>query len=191
MTLNSTLNGQQSELANTINYDALSQLNQNQVRPGQKYINLMLNSEHTIEDMYALKYNTETTSKKDIGDIYVDGIPWNIKSNNINKSNYSPNLISADKLFNHLINGKFLKFLFVDYVEPLYIINEQLVDAHHISWNCLDIRCQGRGVIQLSSKLIINRNQTVNEFLEGFKPAYSEYIHKERLKLNKLEQKFC
>ena len=61
--------------------------------------------------MYALKYNTETTSKKDIGDIYVDGIPWNIKSNNINKSNYSPNLISADKLFNHLINGKFLKFL--------------------------------------------------------------------------------
>ena len=34
----------------------------------------------TIEQIYAEKYNTSTTSRKDIGDIYVDGVPINIKS---------------------------------------------------------------------------------------------------------------
>ena len=48
-----------------------------------------------IEEMYAEKYNTSTTTRKDIGDVYVDGIPWNIKSNDLNKENYSPNLISC------------------------------------------------------------------------------------------------
>ena len=68
-----------------------------------------------IEFYYANKYKTQTTSRKDIGDIYVDGIPINIKSNNVDKENYSPNLISADKLFAHLNAGNPLKFLFVDY----------------------------------------------------------------------------
>ena len=42
-----------------------------------------------IEEMYAEKYNTFTTTRKDIGDVYVDGIPWNIKSNDLNKENLS------------------------------------------------------------------------------------------------------
>ena len=58
----------------------------------------------TIEQIYAEKYNTSTTSRKDIGDIYVDGVPINIKSSCVGKNNYSPNLISADKLFEHLSN---------------------------------------------------------------------------------------
>ena len=46
----------------------------------------------TIEQIYAEKYNTSTTSRKDIGDIYVDGVPINIKSSCVGKNNYSPNL---------------------------------------------------------------------------------------------------
>ena len=44
-----------------------------------------------IEEYYAKKYNTVTTSRTDIGEIYIDGVPVNIKSNNVNKNNYSPN----------------------------------------------------------------------------------------------------
>ena len=108
-----------------------------------------------IEEMYAEKYNTSTTTRKDIGDVYVDGIPWNIKSNDLNKENYSPNLISADKLFDYLNSGKILKFLSVDYKENS-IVKEKLVDAHHISWDCLSIQCQGKGVIQVSSDLKVD-----------------------------------
>ena len=142
-----------------------------------------------IEEMYAEKYNTSTTTRKDIGDIYVQGIPWNIKSNDLNKENYSPNLISADKLFDYLNSGKILKFLFVDYKEDS-IVKEKLVDAHHISWDCLSIQCQGKGVIQVSSDLKVDEEQTKEEFLKGFSPAYKTYFKKEREKLDKLEKKY-
>ena len=142
-----------------------------------------------IEEMYAEKYNTSTTTRKDIGDIYVQGIPWNIKSNDLNKENYSPNLISADKLFDYLNSGKILKFLFVDYKEDS-IVKEKLVDAHHISWDCLSIQCQGKGVIQVSSDLKVDEEQTNEEFLKGFSPAYKTYFKKEREKLDKLEKKY-
>ena len=142
-----------------------------------------------IEEMYAEKYNTSTTTRKDIGDIYVQGIPWNIKSNDLNKENYSPNLISADKLFDYLNSGKILKFLFVDYKEDS-IVKEKLVDAHHISWDCLSLQCQGKGVIQVSSDLKVDEEQTKEEFLKGFSPAYKTYFKKEREKLDKLEKKY-
>ena len=142
-----------------------------------------------IEEMYAEKYNTSTTTRKDIGDIYVQGIPWNIKSNDLNKENYSPNLISADKLFDYLNSGKILKFLFVDYKEDS-IVKEKLVDAYHISWDCLSIQCQGKGVIQVSSDLKVDEEQTKEEFLKGFSPAYKTYFKKEREKLDKLEKKY-
>ena len=153
-----------------------------------------------IEFYYANKYKTQTTSRKDIGDIYVDGIPINIKSNNIDKENYSPNLISADKLFDHLNAGNPLKFLFVDYGagkkyphhdwRGTEIFNETWVDAHHISWDCLTIQCQGKGVLQVSSDLMIDMNQTREQFLKGFAPAYKTYFKKERTKLDKLEEKY-
>ena len=149
---------------------------------------MKLNAE-LIEEMYAKKYNTSTTTRKDIGDVYVDGIAWNIKSNDLNKENYSPNLISADKLFDYLNSGKTLKFLFVDYKDDS-IIKENLVDATHISWDCLSIQCQGKGVIQVRSDLKVDEEQTKEEFLKGFSPAYKTYFKKERSKLDKLEQKY-
>ena len=143
-----------------------------------------------IEQLYAEKYNTNTTSRKDIGDIYVSGIPINIKSSHVDRNNYSPNLISADKLFNHLSNpSNNLKFLFVTYNDN-QVLNEKMVDVEHISWDCLDIRCQGKGVIQLSKSLKVDDTQTRQHFLDGMRQAYKVYINKERKKLDKLEQKY-
>ena len=146
-------------------------------------------NDKVIEEIYAKRYNTTTTTRKDIGDIYVEGIPWNIKSNDLDKENYSPNLISADKLFDYLNSGKILKFLFVDYKEDS-IIKESLVDATHISWDCLTIQCQGKGVIQISSDLKVDESQTKEDFLKGFAPAYKIYQKKERKKLDKLDSKY-
>ena len=144
----------------------------------------------TIEQIYAEKYNTSTTSRKDIGDIYVDGVPINIKSSHVDRNNYSPNLISADKLFTHLSNpNNNLRFMFVTY-DNNNILDEKLIDAEHISWDCLDIRCQGKGVIQLSKSLKIDNTQTREQFLEGLCKAYKVYIKKERKKLDLLEEKY-
>jgi|TARA_R100000030_G_C3154856_1_gene99167 hypothetical protein len=143
-----------------------------------------------IEKLYAEKYNTNTTSRKDIGDIYVSGVPINIKSSHVDRNNYSPNLISADKLFNHLSNpSNNLKFLFVTYNDS-QVLDERMVDVEHISWDCLDIRCQGKGVIQLSKTLKVDDTQTREHFLNGMRRAYKVYINKERKKLDKLEQKY-
>ena len=143
-----------------------------------------------IEQIYAEKYNTSTTSRKDIGDIYVDGVPINIKSSRLGGNNYSPNLIAADKLFNHLSNpSNNLKFMFVTY-DDNSIIHEKLIDAEHISWDCLDIRCQGKGVIQLSKSLKVDNTQTREHFLDGIRQAYKVYIEKERKKLDLLEKKY-
>ena len=144
----------------------------------------------TIEQIYAEKYNTSTTSRKDIGDIYVDGVPINIKSSHVDRNNYSPNLISADKLFTHLSNpNNNLRFMFVTY-DNNNVIDEKLIDAEHILWDCLDIRCQGKGVIQLSKSLKEDNNQTREHFLEGLCKAYKVYIEKERKKLDLLEKKY-
>ena len=143
-----------------------------------------------IEKLYAEKYNTNTTSRKDIGDIYVSGVPINIKSSHVDRNNYSPNLISADKLFNHLSNpSNNLKFLFVTY-DDSQVLDERMVDVEHISWDCLDIRCQGKGVIQLSKTLKVDDTQTRENFLNGMRRAYKVYINKERKKLDKLELKY-
>jgi hypothetical protein len=152
-------------------------------------------SDRLIEEMYAERYNTTTTSRKDIGDIYVDGVPINIKSNNIEKENFSPNMMSGVKLFEYLSDEKNrLQFLFVNYKETengVDILSERLVDVEHISWECLKVQCQGNGVIQFrKGELKLNENQTRGEFLNGFSDAYADYIKREEIKLQKLRNIF-
>jgi hypothetical protein len=148
-------------------------------------------AEYVIEEIYANRYNTTTTSRKNIGDIYVDDIPINIKSNNIEKNNYSPNLISAKRAFDYLTNtNNQLKFLFVSYYNKDYqvhIVDDQEVWVDHISWDCLTIQCQGNGVIQMKSKLIIDESQTREQWLEGLREKYLDYIQRQRKKLDRLE----
>ena len=152
-------------------------------------------SDKLIEEIYAKRYNTTTTSRKDIGDIYVDGVPINIKSNNVDKENFSPNMMSGVKLFEYLSDEKNrLQFLFVNYKETengVDILSERLVDVEHISWECLKVQCQGNGVIQFrKGELKLNENQTRGEFLNGFSDAYADYIKREEIKLHKLRNIF-
>ena len=79
-------------------------------------------SDKLIEKIYADKFDTDLTSRKDIGDIYVNKIPINIKSSRVGGNNFSPNLVSADKLYNHLIDEK--NNLFKLEVKSQFLVND-------------------------------------------------------------------
>lgn len=46
-----------------------------------------------------------------------------------------------------------------------------LVPVQHLSWNCMTIQVQVKGVIQLSSELEINKRQTKAQFMKVSKEA--------------------
>lgn len=147
-----------------------------------------------IEEIYAKKFNSETTSKKSLGDFFLElNHAVNVKSNNVDKNNYSPNLISAYRLFNYLKNeNNKISFIFVDYSlnkdNKISIIKDSgLVLIEHIDWSCLSIQAQGNGVIQLVKPLKVNLNQTREQFMANFKINYKSYIERERKKLVKLD----
>jgi FlaG/FlaF family flagellin (archaellin) len=143
-----------------------------------------------IEEMYAQKFNTETTSRKNIGDLYVGGVPINVKSTNVDKNNYSPNLISAKRAWEYLNNSENkLKFLFVKYRDVNgfpNILEELMVDVEQIDWDCLTIQCQGNGVIQMCKPLKLNSNENREQWMVKLKDEYLSYIERQKMKLNKL-----
>jgi|TARA_B100001094_G_C17662751_1_gene545022 hypothetical protein len=145
-----------------------------------------------IEELYAYKHKTILSkSKKDIGDFYNEGIAYDVKSNNVLKQNYMPNLVSANKLYDFLSDSKNnLTLIFVDYKDTV-IIRDKYVKIENISWDCLSIQCQGNGVIQLKGKLKIDEKQTREQFLNELSCQYIQnYIPKQRKKLDFLEEKY-
>lgn len=147
-----------------------------------------------IEEMYAKKHHAVTTTRKSIGDfLLTPKHPVNVKSNNVEKNNYSPNIISASRLLKWLLDDQNqLSLIFVNYKEvngEIVIVSDSgLVPIEHISWSCLSIQAQGNGVIQKSSDLVIDKNQNRNQFLLGLKNAYYTYMKKERAKFEKIEK---
>lgn len=135
-------------------------------------------------------------SKKSIGDFFLnDNVnqPVNVKSNNLAKNNYSPNIISAKRLINWLQQeGNELYFIFVDYkvtASGLEIIKDSgLVPVHNLSWSCLTIEAQGWGVIQMCKPLEIDWKQDVKGFFKGMKHAYEVYMAKEAKKVEKIKK---
>jgi len=133
-------------------------------------------------------------TRKSIGDFLLNGDiqkPVNVKSNNVAKSNYSPNLISAKRLIKWLQqDGNHLYFIFVNYRKTdkgLEVIDDSgLVPVEHLSWDCLTIEAQGWGVIQMSGELKIDRTQDKKGFFRGMKKAYEKYIDKENRKMAKI-----
>lgn len=119
----------------------------------------------------------------------------NVKSNNVAKQNYSPNMISIKKMHEWVFeNKKDLSFIFVDYelVGPeLKILREtDPIPIEHISWECLSIEAQGYGVIQKHRDLAVITDQTKRDFYKGFLKAYDKYRHKEKKKHEKFAQRF-
>lgn len=151
----------------------------------------------TIEIKTAEKHGAIAKgTKKSIGDFLLnDDItkPVNVKSNNIDKNNYSPNIISAKRLIKWLQQeGNELYFIFVNYKKTkdgIEVINDSgLVPVEHISWNCLTIEAQGWGVIQMSGALEIDKTQDLKGFFKGMKTAYEKYIDKETQKMAKIRE---
>jgi len=119
----------------------------------------------------------------------------NVKSNNVDKENYSPNMISIKKMHEWVFEQrKELGFLFVDYSErkaKLTILRETApIPIEHISWDCLTIEAQGYGVIQMSGPRKIVENQTKRDFYRGFLAAYDKYRRKELNKHEKFSKRF-
>src|SRR5262245_49485440 len=144
-----------------------------------------------IENLVAKKYGKSTTTRKAIGDFMLsDSHAVNVKSNNVGKANYSPNMISIKKMHKWVFEErKELSFIFVDYEEEgeeLKILNEtELIPIEQISWDCLSIEAQGYGVIQKIRPLKIISKQTKRDFYKGFLLAYKKYRQKEYKKHEK------
>ena len=150
-----------------------------------------------IEALMAAKYGAACkTTRKAIGDFMLSADhAVNVKSNNVNKQNYSPNIISINKMHQWIFELKNnLSFIFVDYErdgDELKILRETpLIPIEHLSWDCLTIEAQGYGVIQMCRPLVVNEGQTKCDFYEGFLKAYAKYRAKEQLKHEKFSRKF-
>src|SRR4029077_21232080 len=119
-----------------------------------------------IENLVAKKYGKSTTTRKAIGDFMLsDTHAVNVKSNNVAKQNYSPNMISIQKLHKWVFEERHdLSFVFVDYEEKggkLKILKEtKPIPIEQISWDCLSIEAQGYGVIQMCRPRKIVPSQT-------------------------------
>jgi hypothetical protein len=149
-----------------------------------------------IQAMVAKKYGKGATTRKAIGDFMLsDTHAVNVKSNNVDKANYSPNMISIKKLHEWVYEErKQLSFIFVDYrdgKDGLEILNEtEPIPVEHISWDCLTIEAQGYGVIQMCDFRKIVEEQTKRDFYVGFLKAYDKYRLKERRKHEKFSARF-
>lgn len=149
-----------------------------------------------IEKMMADKYGKGTTTRKAVGDFMLaDNHAVNVKSNNVAKQNYSPNMISIKKMHKWVFEERNeLSFIFVDYEEAgddLSVLKEsELIPIEHISWECLSIEAQGYGVIQKIGPLKTIKDQTKRDFYKGFLAAYEKYRQKERKKHENFSKKF-
>jgi hypothetical protein len=149
-----------------------------------------------IELLMAQKYQKGTTTRKATGDFMLaENHAVNVKSNNVDKQNYSPNMISIKKMHKWVFEDRNdLSFIFVDYtvVEgKLEIIDEtKLIPIEHISWNCFSIEAQGYGVIQKVGPLVLDTSQTKSDFYKGFLKAYAKYRDKERKKHEAFSKRF-
>ncbi len=141
-----------------------------------------------IEQLMAQKYGKDTTTRKATGDFMLEeNHAVNVKSNNVDKQNYSPNMISIKKMHRWVFEDRNeLSFIFVDYKmdgDDLNVLSEtDLIPLEHISWDCLSIEAQGYGVIQKVRPLDLDNSQTKRDFYRGFLKAYEKYREKERKK---------
>ena len=149
-----------------------------------------------IEKLIADKYGKGTTTRKAVGDFMLtENHAVNVKSNNVAKQNYSPNMISIQKMHKWVFEERNdLSFIFVDYKEEgdeLQILSESNpIPIEHISWDCLSIEAQGYGVIQKVGALKIVPDQRKRDFYKGFLAAYAKYRQKERKKHERFSKRF-
>jgi hypothetical protein len=149
-----------------------------------------------IEQHFAQAYGAKTTTRKAVGDFMLnENHAVNVKSNNVNKANYSPNMTSIKVLHQWVFEEKKqLSFIFVDYEQTSSGFNilkkTDLVPVHHISWDCLSIEAQGYGVVQKCKPLKLDTSQSLRGFYEGMMREYQRFRAKEAKKHEKFSAKF-
>lgn len=147
-----------------------------------------MNVYQIIEVRMAVKYNADTTTTKAVGDFMLSEThAVNVKSNNVKKQNYSPNIISIKRMHEWVYEKRNdLSFLFVNYEmrdgDPCILSESELIPIEKISWGCLSIEAQGYGVIQKVRDLEVLESQTKREFYKGFLKGYEKFLHKEKRK---------
>lgn len=155
-----------------------------------------LDAYEKIEHLIAEKYGKDRTTRKAVGDFMIDeSHAVNVKSNNVHKQNYSPNMISIKKMHQWVYEEKRnLSFVFVDYEvmdgELNLLCESDLIPIEHISWDCLSIEAQGYGVIQKIGTLAVDKTQTKRKFYEGFLAGYRKFRLKEENKHNAFSSRF-
>ncbi len=141
-----------------------------------------------IEVRMAVKHMADTTTRKAVGDFMLsESHAVNVKSNNVRKQNYSPNIISIKRMHEWVYEKRNdLSFIFVDYEmregDPWILSESPLIPIEDMSWNCLSIEAQGYGVIQRAKGLELIEGQTKREFYRGFLMAYEKFLLKEKKK---------
>lgn len=151
---------------------------------------------NSIEKLIADHYGKKLGTRKAIGDFMLnDSHAVNVKSNNVDKQNYSPNMISIKKMHEWVFEQRHdLSFVFVDYKQqrgkPKILEQSEPIPIEQISWDCLSIEAQGYGVIQMCRALKIVPGQTKAEFYRGFLVAYKKYLSKEAKKHEKFAHRF-
>ena len=153
---------------------------------------MSMNISEMIEQKLADRVGAKTTKRKDIADYWEScNIAVDVKSNNVNKTNFSPNLVSCRKVYDFLSNERNqLKFIFVDYKlidNDVEILNETEVFIEEIDWDCLSIQNQGTGVIQKSKPLKRTIKMDRQEWLGVFREKYSEYVDRQHEKLENMK----
>lgn len=150
-----------------------------------------------IEELIAKKYGRDgKTTRKAVGDFMMsDNHAVNVKSNNVAKENYSPNLISIKKMHEWVFEEKKdISFVFVDYKmvggKPEITKETGLIPIEKISWSCLSIEAQGYGVIQKPRELIVIDGQSKREFYKGFLKEYERFRNKENRKHEEFSRNF-
>lgn len=149
-----------------------------------------------IEKIMAEKYDADTTTRKATGDFMLsERHAVNVKSNNVAKRNYSPNMISIKKMHKWVFEDRNdLSFIFVDYKvdgNKINILSEtDPIPIENIKWDCFSIEAQGYGVIQKVSDLVVDENQSKREFYKGFLKAYEKYRKKEERKHENFSRRF-
>ena len=136
----------------------------------------------------AVKHKADTTTRKAVGDFMLSEThAVNVKSNNVNKQNYSPNIISIKRMHEWVYEKRNdLSFIFVNYEmregDPWIVSESELIPIEKISWACLSIEAQGYGVIQKVKELDLIESQTKREFYKGFLKGYEKFLQKEKRK---------
>lgn len=151
-----------------------------------------------IEVEVAKKYGAVAKgTRKSLGDFLIDddiNRPVNVKSNNLGKNNYSPNIMSAKRLIKWWTGSpeREMFFLFINYRKTEngieYVNDSGIIAAEHIKWSCLTIEAQGWGVIQMCKPLELDKTQDKKMFLSGMKLAYEKYMGKEEAKMAKIRE---